>query len=118
MIDYDDLPEDNADLAKIKIDFPRLDDDTADSCPCPMQDIIDYLVLEGETVVAADLEFIRTALVENHRYWIWRFRDEDGDECYATVQLAPDSSRCIGYDQNWHSLTPEQYILGDYHEVF
>ena len=118
MISYEDMPEDNADIAKIEIDFPRLPDDTAASCPCPVHEIIDYLHLEGETVTANDLEFIRTAQVEDHRYWIWRFRDEDGEECYVTVWFRSDRTQCVGYNDNYYGLTPEQFILADYHDVF
>lgn len=118
MIPYNNMPADNADIAKIEIDFPRLTADTAESCPCPMQDTVDYLHHEAETVTADDLEFIRTAQVANHRYWIWRFHDEDGEECYVTVCYEPDGSRCIGYNDNHYDLTPEQFILGDYHSVF
>ena len=67
---------------------------------------------------AADLGFIRTAQVGERKYWIWRFRDEYGIECFATVECAPDGTACIGYDINYLGLTPEQYMLGDYHNVF
>jgi len=115
MIPYDDMPEDPADVAKIQIDFPRLEHDTAMSCPCLMKDIIGYLHREAESATAADLEFIRTAQVEDNRYWIWRF---SGDECYVTVEYQPDGSRCIGYNDNYCGLTPEQFMLADHHEMF
>ncbi len=118
MIKYEDMPEDNADIAKIEIDFPRLANNTAESCPSPMREITEYLHREAETVTADELEFIRTAQVEEHCYWIWRFPDEGGDECYVTVWTRPDGTECIGYDFNHYGLTPEQFILGDYHEVY
>jgi len=117
MIGYKDLPDDNADIAKIEIDFPRLIEDSETSCPCAMKDIVDYLDREGEAVKAGDLEFIRTARVEDHSYWVWRFRDESDEKCYVVVSYEPTGHHRIGYDSNFYGLTPEQFILGDYHRV-
>lgn len=36
MITYDEMPDDNAELAKIEIDFPYLKDNTPASCPSLM----------------------------------------------------------------------------------
>jgi hypothetical protein len=60
---------------------------------------------DGESVQANQLRFLRTALVERHRYWIWSFHEADGRACYLTVSLSPDRARCIGYEENYYGLT-------------
>ena len=39
-------------------------------------------------------------------------------ECYVTATVSPDGSTSIGYEENHYGLSPEQFILGDYHNVF
>jgi hypothetical protein len=115
------MPDDNDDLAKVAIDFPRLDPDSPARCPRSMDDIQAYLALEDadlDAVEKRELRFLRTALVEQTRYWIWDYREADGALCYVTVAESPDGTNCLGMDGNWHGLTPEQFILGDYHQVF
>lgn len=121
MIPIEDMPEDNEELANLAVQFPSLSAETPDSCPVPLSDIVEYLRAEsadGEAVQAGQLRFLRTAGVADHRYWIWSFKEEDGTVCYVTVSEAPDGSTCVGYEENAYGLTPEQYMLGDYHNVF
>ena len=125
MIAREQMPEDNADLAQVEVSFPRLRRDTAESCPVPPKDVLEYLHLESadfDKIKWSDLRFLRTAKVAKRRYWIWEFYESDGDHCYVTVWTTLWSGLlgggCIGYDANWHTLTPEQFILGDYHDVF
>ena len=47
MLSKNEMPENNEDIAKIEVDFPRLSNDTADSCPVPMTEILHYLSLES-----------------------------------------------------------------------
>jgi hypothetical protein len=118
---YEEMPEDNAELAKLIVDFPRLADDTSDSCPVSMKEILDYLHLEspdGEEVEETALLFLRTAQVAEKAYWLWQFTESDGTECYVTVSMTSQGETCIGYEQNGYGLTPEQYLLGDYYNVF
>jgi hypothetical protein len=121
MIPYDRMPEDNSELAKIDVDFPRLDPDTAESCPTPLEDVLAYLRMEsadGDAVDASQLTFRRTAQVADRRYWTWSLRESEGADCYVTVSVGPDGDDCIGYEENYYGLTPEQFMLGDYHQVF
>lgn len=117
-----EMPTDNRDLAGVAIDFARLRDDSPRSCPVRMADLLMYLrdeVPGGGRLQPADLTFLRTAQVAGSRYWIWRFNEPDGGElAYATVSV-DDSGRLVrGYDANTYALTPEQFMLGDYHQVF
>lgn len=121
MIPYEQMPEDNADLARVEVSFPYLAENTAETCPVPIEDILEYLAAEavdGEDLAAEDLEFLRTARVAEWDYWIWRFTESDGSEAYVTVSRRPDGQTCVGYDENYYGLSPEQFMLGDYHGVF
>lgn len=37
---------------------------------------------------------------------------------YATVAVEPDGTQTVDYETDYYGLTPEQFILGDYHRVF
>ncbi len=65
-------------------------------------------------VIQFDLRFVRTALVNNIKYWLWRFKDERGTDCYVAVQLRPDGQDVLGYDESF-GLTPEQWLVLDYY---
>jgi hypothetical protein len=116
------MPEDNADLGTLLVEFPRLDPDTASSCPVLLEELLDYLSDEvpgGERLRPDDLRFLRTAQVADQRYWIWSFSEPDGgDLAYATVALGPGGTQTVGYETDYYGLTPEQFMLGDYHNVF
>ena len=121
MIPFEEMPADNAELANVEVQFPRLHPDTADSCPVSLNDVVSYLRLESpdyESVEANQLQFLRTAQVADQRYWIWSFRESDGSDCFVTVSQSRDGTTCTGYDQNYYGLTPEQFMLGDYHHAF
>lgn len=118
VIPADHLPRDNAELSKLQVDFPRLVPDSPEGCPRTMAEIQDYLRIEdadAESVESRDLTFLRTALVDKTKYWIWEYYEQDGAHCYVTVALESDGQDCLGMDGDWHNLTPEQYILADYH---
>jgi hypothetical protein len=121
VLSADQMPHDNADLAALDVHFDRLPDDTADSCPVSMGDVLRYLADEapgGEQLEPADLVFRRTALIGDARYWIWTFREPDGgDPAYVTVAACAGSTT-VGYDTDYYGLSPEQFMLGDFHKVF
>jgi hypothetical protein len=120
----EDLPEDFYALRNVTVSFPRLDPDLAETSPTSLSEILEYLGWEapggenagGDRIIQFQLEFIRTALVEKTKYWIWRFFDERGTECYVTVALTPRNDTITGYDESF-GFTPEQFILADYYEL-
>jgi len=119
---FDEMPKDNADLAGVAVDFPRLREDSASSAPTAIQNVLDYLALEvpnGDQLTDRDLTFVRTALVADAEYWLWRFREPgpDGQDAFVTVSRR-GGGVAVGYDPDHYGLTPEQFILGDYHQVF
>jgi hypothetical protein len=117
-----EMPDDNRQLAQVAVDFERLREDTPRACPVRIGDLLTYLrdeVPGGARLQPADLTFLRTAQVAERRYWIWRFTEPDGgDPAYATVSVDDRGRTVRGYDTNTYGLTPEQFILGDYHQVF
>jgi hypothetical protein len=75
------MPDNNADLALVEVEFQRLADDSAASCPVPLDDLLRHLADEvpgGEALTADALSFVRTALDADTRYWLWRFNEPDG----------------------------------------
>ena len=43
MLSYEEMPEDNRELAKIDVSFPRLESDNADSCPVSLDEVIELV---------------------------------------------------------------------------
>jgi len=122
MLTAEELPDDNADLANVQVEFDRLAPDSPDACPVPLKGLLVYLANEvpnGEALTADDLTFARTARVEGTDYWVWRFREPGpgGDNAYATMCRAGQQVT-LGYEVDYYGLSPEQFILGDYHQVF
>ena len=106
------LPENPDSLTSVPFDLPRLSEDSAASCPVSIGNILDHLRREAASdgVTAADLGFLRTARVDDSDYWIWRFTDPSGAECFVTASINGTRSE-IGFDENYDDLTPEQFIL-------
>jgi hypothetical protein len=119
-----ELPKDFYELKNVAVEFPRLSPDNAASCPVTMRGVLDYLHYEapgGEESGSSEVmefqpEFLRTALVEQTKYWIWRFADVDGNDCYVTVSLSCQGECVTGYDESF-GFSPEQFILADYYEL-
>ena len=109
-------PPDPDELPNLNVEFPLLADDSPDSSPRPMSDVLRYLRDEAapEEPTEADLQFLRTARVEDADYWIWRYVESDGAECYVTVSRRANETT-VGYEENYERLTPEQYMLAEYH---
>ena len=65
LISADEMPDDNAKLASIGIEFPQLELNTAASCPVSLADVVEYLRAESSDTdsVQASLQFLRTAQV-------------------------------------------------------
>jgi hypothetical protein len=118
MIERDQLPEDAADWTGIVVDFPRLDDDSPQSCPLNESDVFDYVRVESADVDDADhgrFRFRRTALVRDQRFWLWEYMESDGVLDYVLVQADATGNTILGLSGT-NGLSPEQYILASYYD--
>jgi len=87
-----------------------------------VKDILEYLDVEAPggsqagsgNVVPFELKFIRTALVNESKYWIWSFKADNGLDCYVAVQETQEESM-LAFDETF-GLTPEQWIVMDYYD--
>jgi hypothetical protein len=117
--DEDGLPADNETLARTPITLDDAKGEDESTCPAEMSEILEYLEIEmAEECEADDLEFIRTARLEDKVYWIWRTEDEAGEEVYVSVSRSDAGQVTLGSYDNDEGFTPEQYIFGEYHEYF
>lgn len=102
-------------IAVPRVSLPYLPDNTAGSCPIPMTELVRYLRTHTDgarRLVPSDLAFVRTAQVEECRYWMWRYRVagarwhalvmEDAAGPWMTCQRADERSM------------PEEVLLADY----
>ncbi len=113
------MPEDNSDLAKLAVALPHLRPDAATSCPVPAATLLDYLRREipFEDLQESDLRFERTAQVHQTSYWLWTLTESDGTPWFASVARSPKGTT-LGCEWNSFGLSCEQYIVGDFHNVF
>jgi hypothetical protein len=66
-VPYEDMPDENEELAKFDIRFPPLDEAQAQRYGEFIDDLVDYLHDEGETVSKEDLVFIKPVQVKEQR---------------------------------------------------
>ena len=98
------------------MEFPQLDKEQTARYPEFIDEVIDYLVNEGQDIFPEDLTFLRSALVADVRYWLWEFFDYANERCFV-MACEDRGGRCIGYDRA-DGLTPEQAVLADYHACY
>jgi hypothetical protein len=113
-----ELPEDAAKWTSVTVSFPRLEHDSAESCPESFDEIMRYLRAEsGDTdrAEANRLCFLRTALVGKDKYWLWSYEEEDAARCFVAFRVKEDGSACLDISQT-NGLSPEQYLLADYYD--
>ncbi len=119
----DQLPKSWMDLKHCSFDFPFLSPNDPSKCPRSNPEILEYLDVEapggsesGSTnFIPFDLRFIRTALINSSKYWIWRFKAIDNLDCYVAVQQTPSGDSILGFDETF-GLTPEQWMVMDYYD--
>jgi len=103
----------------IEVSLPRLEPDSPETCPAPMDYILEYIGVEtdlGGNNPPGPIEFLRTAKIGETEYWIWKFLDGDGDENYVTVGRWPDGCTITGCDGTF-DMTPEQFLVAEHFEI-
>ena len=111
----DMIPEANAGLARLEVDLPALSARDTESRLQFENDLVEYIRREGEDISRTDLRFLRSAMLNDRKCWIWEFTTRDGDRCYATVTIE-GRSQTLGYDADWDGLSPEQFLVSEYFE--
>jgi len=85
-----------------------------------MDELLAYFSRESpdrSAITRERLKFLRTAKVQEREYWIWSYTQSDNSHAYVTVSKSPGRID-IGYAPDFYRLSPEQFMLGDYHGVF
>jgi hypothetical protein len=60
------------------------------------------------------LHFERSAQVADARYWLWTYRESDGEVCFVTCRADADGSTCLSLAEP-NGLSQEQFLLADYY---
>jgi hypothetical protein len=119
----DQLPKSWKGLKDLSFDLPLLTPNDPSGCPRSRTEILQYLDVEApggsesgsEAVIQFDLDFVRTALVNDSKYWLWRFKADAGLDCYVAVRETPAGDSILGFDEAF-GLTPEQWLVLDYYD--
>jgi hypothetical protein len=118
LIDRDRLPEDAADWSNVIIEFPRLRDNSAGSCPRKERDIFQYVSTESADLEKSDrkrFRFLRTARVKTQRFWLWEYVERDGVRNFVLIQTDAKGNTRLSINEA-NGLSPEQFILAAYYD--
>ena len=95
--------------------LPYLPENTPRSCPVSVAELLRYVRsnVEGARGLRAEqLRFVRTAQVEECRYWMWRFHSA-GTTFYALVMQDAEGPWMTCHETG-SRLAPEEVLLADY----
>ena len=99
--------------------LPFLADNSPRSCPVSMPELLRYLrtnTEDGRRLQASDLTFVRTAQIEECRYWMWRYR-ASGARWYALV-MEDTAGPWMCCHRAGERAAPEDVLLDDYRVAF
>ena len=88
------------------------------SPPFSVSEITEYLRAESADVDRYDLSrlrFLRTALIDTDRYWMWTYREEDGRLCYLVAAEKTDGHHELDLAET-NALSPEQFLLAVHYD--
>ena len=108
-----DLPANTEEFVGLSVDFPSLSEAETQRYRTFEREVVNYVRLEGELIKQRNLRFLRSALLNNWKYWIWEFMTPDGDRCYATVSERGGGELDSLYDDS-RGLSPEQFLVAVY----
>ena len=119
----DQLPKSWKGLKRFTFELPLLSPNDPSLCPRSPSDILEYLDVEApggsqsgsENVMQFDLQFLRTALVNDSKYWLWLFKADGDLDCYVAVQQTASGDSILGFDETF-GLAPEQWMVMDYYD--
>ena len=104
-------------LASVHFSLPYLSDNSAGSCPVTAHQLARYVRAhsDGAEIDSTRIAFVRTAQVEQCRYWMWRYELE-GAPSYALVMEDGEGAWLSSYAGEGR-LSPEEVLLADYHNA-
>ncbi len=116
------LPKSWKGLKRYRFDLPRLIPDDPSACPVTKAKMLEYLDMEApggaqsgsSDVIRVELHFVRTAVLNDSKYWLWSFTADDARDCYVAVQETRDGGSILGFDEMF-GLTPEQWLVLDFY---
>jgi hypothetical protein len=97
------------------VPLPYLPENSPASCPVSVAELLRYVRsnAEGARHVRVDqLLFVRTARIEDCRYWLWRF-PAAGLASYALVMQDAEGP-WLTCHQSPGSMGPEEVLIADY----
>jgi hypothetical protein len=97
------------------VSLPYLPENSPASCPVSVQEMLRYVRsnAEGARHVRVDqLAFVRTARIEDCRYWLWRF-PAAGLASYALVMQDAEGP-WLTCHQSLAGMAPEDVLIADY----
>lgn len=100
------------------VPLPYLPENSPASCPVSAHELLRYVRsnAEGARHVRLDqLVFVRTAQVQECRYWLWRF-PAAGLASYALVMQDAEGP-WLSCQQSLGGLAPEEILIADYRTV-
>src|SRR5437868_4050538 len=104
----------------IRPSLSYLPDNSPASCPIRVEELRAYLAAAAEGAKALredDLVFLRTAQIDDTRYWLWMLETRGGGITYATVMVEPDGSAWMAHHASWQARSSEEVLLADYHDA-
>ena len=114
----DTLPKDLDKWKEVQVSLPRLPQDSPQSCPDPLSEIMAYVRIEsadGRRAKRESLKFVRTAEVGDSRYWLWTYTESGGEICYVYFREQAGRGSELSL-QGTRSLTPEQFMLANHYD--
>ena len=101
-------------LASVHYSLPFLEGNSAGSCPVTPQELARYVRAHtpGTEIDPRQIAFVRTAQVEQCRYWMWQYQVQ-GAPSYALVMENDEGAWLSSYSGEKH-LSPEEVLLADY----
>jgi hypothetical protein len=112
-----DLPPDAAEWTSVAVSLPEIEDPLA-SPPFNVTEITDYLRAESADVDRYDLSrlrLLRTAKIDEDRYWIWKYLEGDEMACYLVATEKTDGRHVLELAQT-NGLSAEQFLLAVHYD--
>jgi len=99
--------------------LPYLPDNSAHSSPIGTEELARYVRASADgarRLRAEDFRFVRTAQIDDKRYWLWRYRTRAASG-WATVMQEPDGSAWMAHHPQG-AASADDVLRDDYRNAF